>query len=133
MDKLINAEQEIPVCEDPDQPQIHRVPNLPVPAITGDNNRGADLLSALPKPHHNRAGDRDRGVHGIGPVKVAARRIVRANSESRFWRSKGNILDMVVFACLIALIIYVSLTTKESEELVLEADDIILLVIVVSR
>jgi hypothetical protein len=40
---------------------------------------------------------------------------------------------MVVFACLIALIIYVSLTTKESEELVLEADDIILLVIVVSR
>jgi hypothetical protein len=46
-------------------------------------------------------------------------RIIRANSESSFWKSKGNIVDVIVFACLIGIVIYVSVSPAKSDDVML--------------
>lgn len=60
-------------------------------------------------------------------------RLIRINSEAGFWRSKGNLLDVLVFVCLIAIVIYVSVSSSKSDEVVLETDDIVLLVVIIVR
>lgn len=61
-------------------------------------------------------------------------RLVRANSEPQFWRSKGNQLDVAVLALLVIILLFVCLLVPEKPgEQALEADDIILLIVILLR
>ena len=40
---------------------------------------------------------------------------------------------MLVFACLIGIVVYVSVSPSKNDDLVLETDDIVLLVIIIVR
>lgn len=60
-------------------------------------------------------------------------RVVRFTTERQFFKSKGNILDLLVFFSLIAIIVYVSVSKPKENDLFLESDDIILIVIIIVR
>lgn len=61
-------------------------------------------------------------------------RLVRANSEPQFWSSRGNQLDVAILALLVAILLFVSFMIPEGlGEDALEADDIILLIIILLR
>lgn len=60
--------------------------------------------------------------------------MVRANSEPQFWRSRGNQLDVGILALLVAILLFVCLFAQDRPgESALEADDIILLVVIILR
>lgn len=59
-------------------------------------------------------------MHRIRPVTIVVTdRVVRFTTEQKFFKGKGNILDLLVFFSLIAIIIYVCVSKPKDNDLFL--------------